>query len=88
MAPSKAATAPYSKDERVLCFHHEMLYRQRFWTAGKQRIISPGNIKYITRDGKTRKLFLKILIHPPINLLHDFLPSLFDERPGNTRVGC
>jgi mortality factor 4-like protein 1 len=29
MAPSKAATPPYSKDERVLCFHHEMLYEAK-----------------------------------------------------------
>jgi mortality factor 4-like protein 1 len=31
MAPSKpaAATAPYAKDERVLCFHHEMLYEAK-----------------------------------------------------------
>ena len=31
MAPSKpaAATAPFSKDERVLCFHHEMLYEAK-----------------------------------------------------------
>jgi mortality factor 4-like protein 1 len=31
MAPSKAsqATAPYVKDERVLCFHHEMLYEAK-----------------------------------------------------------
>ncbi|TVY81888.1 Chromatin modification-related protein eaf3 [Lachnellula suecica] len=31
MAPSKpaAAVAPYSKDERVLCFHHEMLYEAK-----------------------------------------------------------
>lgn len=31
MAPSKAAqaTAPFAKDERVLCFHHEMLYEAK-----------------------------------------------------------
>ncbi len=31
MAPSKAAaaTAPFSKDERVLCFHHDMLYEAK-----------------------------------------------------------
>ncbi|KAE9375476.1 MRG-domain-containing protein [Stipitochalara longipes BDJ] len=31
MAPSKAAqaTAPFTKDERVLCFHHEMLYEAK-----------------------------------------------------------
>ncbi|KAL2071476.1 hypothetical protein VTL71DRAFT_12711 [Oculimacula yallundae] len=31
MAPSKAAAAssPYAKDERVLCFHHEMLYEAK-----------------------------------------------------------
>jgi mortality factor 4-like protein 1 len=29
MAPSKAATPPFSKDERVLCFHHEMLYEAK-----------------------------------------------------------
>jgi len=31
MAPSKAAaaTSPYAKDERVLCFHHEMLYEAK-----------------------------------------------------------
>ena len=29
MAPSKAAAAPYSKDERVLCFHHDMLYEAK-----------------------------------------------------------
>jgi mortality factor 4-like protein 1 len=29
MAPSKAANPPYSKDERVLCFHHEMLYEAK-----------------------------------------------------------
>lgn len=29
MAPTKATTAPYSKDERVLCFHHEMLYEAK-----------------------------------------------------------
>jgi mortality factor 4-like protein 1 len=31
MAPSKAsaASAPFSKDERVLCFHHEMLYEAK-----------------------------------------------------------
>ena len=29
MAPSKKAEAPFSKDERVLCFHHEMLYEAK-----------------------------------------------------------
>jgi mortality factor 4-like protein 1 len=29
MAPTKAATPPFSKDERVLCFHHEMLYEAK-----------------------------------------------------------
>lgn len=35
MAPTKAtttataATAPYAKEERVLCFHHEMLYEAK-----------------------------------------------------------
>lgn len=29
MAPSKPSVAPYSKDERVLCFHHEMLYEAK-----------------------------------------------------------
>ena len=29
MAPTKAATAPYAKDEKVLCFHHEMLYEAK-----------------------------------------------------------
>lgn len=32
MAPSKAAqapAAPFTKDERVLCFHHEMLYEAK-----------------------------------------------------------
>jgi len=31
MAPSKpaAASCPYSKDEKVLCFHHEMLYEAK-----------------------------------------------------------
>ncbi|KAH8687543.1 hypothetical protein BGZ60DRAFT_363797 [Tricladium varicosporioides] len=31
MAPSKAAAAvaPFSKDERVLCFHHDMLYEAK-----------------------------------------------------------
>lgn len=26
MAPNKASAPPYSKGEKVLCFHHEMLY--------------------------------------------------------------
>ncbi|RQM05303.1 hypothetical protein DH86_00001854 [Scytalidium sp. 3C] len=29
MAPSKSAAAPFSKDERVLCFHHDMLYEAK-----------------------------------------------------------
>lgn len=29
MAPSRTATAPYAKDEKVLCFHHEMLYEAK-----------------------------------------------------------
>jgi mortality factor 4-like protein 1 len=29
MPPSKAAVPPYTKDERVLCFHHEMLYEAK-----------------------------------------------------------
>jgi mortality factor 4-like protein 1 len=29
MAPAKPAAAPFSKDERVLCFHHEMLYEAK-----------------------------------------------------------
>jgi mortality factor 4-like protein 1 len=31
MAPSKPAqaNAPFAKDERVLCFHHEMLYEAK-----------------------------------------------------------
>ncbi|ROV97108.1 hypothetical protein VMCG_07502 [Cytospora schulzeri] len=29
MAPSKPAAPPYSKDEKVLCFHHEMLYEAK-----------------------------------------------------------
>jgi mortality factor 4-like protein 1 len=29
MAPSKQAAAPFSKDERVLCFHMEMLYEAK-----------------------------------------------------------
>lgn len=29
MAPTKASTPPYSKDEKVLCFHHEMLYEAK-----------------------------------------------------------
>jgi hypothetical protein len=29
MAPSKNAVAPYAKDEKVLCFHHEMLYEAK-----------------------------------------------------------
>ena len=30
MAPkSAAAVAPFSKDERVLCFHHDMLYEAK-----------------------------------------------------------
>jgi len=31
MAPAKAtaSVAPYAKDERVLCFHHEMLYEAK-----------------------------------------------------------
>ncbi|KAK3344157.1 chromo domain-like protein [Lasiosphaeria hispida] len=29
MAPSKAPQAPFSKDERVLCFHMEMLYEAK-----------------------------------------------------------
>jgi mortality factor 4-like protein 1 len=29
MAPSKAAAAPFSVDERVLCFHHDMLYEAK-----------------------------------------------------------
>lgn len=31
MAPSKSAAAapPYAKDERVLCFHHDMLYEAK-----------------------------------------------------------
>jgi hypothetical protein len=31
MAPSRSAgsSAPFSKDERVLCFHHEMLYEAK-----------------------------------------------------------
>lgn len=29
MAPTKATTPPYSKDEKVLCFHHEMLYEAK-----------------------------------------------------------
>jgi mortality factor 4-like protein 1 len=31
MAPAKpaAATSPYSKDEKVLCFHHDMLYEAK-----------------------------------------------------------
>lgn len=31
MAPSKnaATNSPYAKEERVLCFHHEMLYEAK-----------------------------------------------------------
>ncbi|CCU77187.1 hypothetical protein BGHDH14_bghG003441000002001 [Blumeria hordei DH14] len=31
MAPTKSSStaAPFSKDERVLCFHHEMLYEAK-----------------------------------------------------------
>lgn len=29
MAPSKPAAPPYNKDEKVLCFHHEMLYEAK-----------------------------------------------------------
>lgn len=29
MAPTKATAPPYSKDEKVLCFHHEMLYEAK-----------------------------------------------------------
>jgi mortality factor 4-like protein 1 len=31
MAPSKpaAASAPFNKEEKVLCFHHEMLYEAK-----------------------------------------------------------
>lgn len=29
MAPSKASAPPYNKDEKVLCFHHEMLYEAK-----------------------------------------------------------
>lgn len=29
MAPTKTPQAPYAKDERVLCFHHEMLYEAK-----------------------------------------------------------
>ncbi|KAH8599130.1 MRG-domain-containing protein [Bisporella sp. PMI_857] len=29
MAPSKKSEAPFSKDERVLCFHHDMLYEAK-----------------------------------------------------------
>lgn len=29
MAPTKASAPPYSKDEKVLCFHHEMLYEAK-----------------------------------------------------------
>lgn len=29
MAPSKLAAPPYSKDEKILCFHHEMLYEAK-----------------------------------------------------------
>ncbi|ROW02596.1 hypothetical protein VPNG_07876 [Cytospora leucostoma] len=29
MAPSKPAAPPYSKDEKILCFHHEMLYEAK-----------------------------------------------------------
>jgi mortality factor 4-like protein 1 len=31
MAPSRSAHAssPYAKDEKVLCFHHEMLYEAK-----------------------------------------------------------
>lgn len=29
MAPTKAQAPPYSKDEKVLCFHHEMLYEAK-----------------------------------------------------------
>lgn len=37
MAPSKAAaaTSPYAKDERVLCFHHEMLYEAKILDVRK-----------------------------------------------------
>lgn len=33
MAPNKASTPPYSKDEKVLCFHHEMLYEAKVLEA-------------------------------------------------------
>lgn len=29
MAPARAPTQPFDKDERVLCFHHEMLYEAK-----------------------------------------------------------
>ncbi|OWP04109.1 hypothetical protein B2J93_5930 [Marssonina coronariae] len=37
MAPSKAAVAnsPFAKDERVLCFHHDMLYEAKILDVRK-----------------------------------------------------
>lgn len=36
MAPTKAAsTPPYSANERVLCFHHEMLYEAKILEIGQ-----------------------------------------------------
>jgi mortality factor 4-like protein 1 len=29
MAPSRQPSQPYAKDEKVLCFHHEMLYEAK-----------------------------------------------------------
>jgi hypothetical protein len=38
MAPSRSAAAapPFSKDERVLCFHHEMLYEAKVLDSRQQ----------------------------------------------------
>lgn len=36
MAPTKASTPPYTKDEKVLCFHHEMLYEAKILEVQQQ----------------------------------------------------
>jgi len=43
MPPAKQAPPPFTKDEKVLCFHHELLYDAKILEVGQDE---HGNVMY------------------------------------------
>lgn len=84
MAPSKANAPEYSKDEKVLCFHLELLYEAKVLEVKPKDPNDKGDgyvYKIHYKGWKNTYVFLSFLWFPL-----DFLPGGLDWSRGNRDI--